>query len=217
MEPSAEGVIRDPKKANAKDEAMARPSDNTNRTSRKADRQEIFLPVSGFVWLHPEEISVVNHPAFQRLGRIYQLGQSYVVFRGATHKRLEHVIGALHVVQRMISAVETNSEKLRGEPHWAPALSESELRFVRLGTLLHDIGHIAAGHTVEDELELVSKHDGDKRLDLVFNGSQWRNRDGLTLGELVDGTYEQYVPADLRGGNRLSDRTSLDSQVPSRG
>jgi HD superfamily phosphohydrolase len=170
----------------------------SGRTSRKADRQEFFLPVSGFVWLFPEEIDVVNHPAFQRLGRVYQLGQSYVVFRGATHKRLEHVLGALHVVHRMIAAVLTNSDKFAGEAHWAPPLNEAETRFVRLGTLLHDIGHIAAGHTVEDELGLVSKHDDDKRLDIVFNGVQWRDRDGCTLGERIDKTYEQYVPVELR-------------------
>lgn len=131
------------------------------RSSRKADRHEFFLPISGFVWLFPEEVAVVNHPAFQRLGRIYQLGQSYVVFRGATHKRLEHVLGALNVVQRMIAAVQTNSDKFLGDATWAPPLTEQESRFVRLGTLLHDIGHIAAGHTVEDELQLVSKHDAD--------------------------------------------------------
>jgi HD superfamily phosphohydrolase len=169
-----------------------------SRTSRKADRQEFFLPVSGFIWLFPEEIVVVNHPAFQRLGRVYQLGQSYVVFRGATHKRLEHVLGALHVVHRMIAAVATNSDKLDGEPRWAPPLSDAETRFVRLGTLLHDIGHMAAGHTVEDELGLVSKHDGDRRLDLVFKGPQWRDREGFTLGDQIDKTYDRYVPADLR-------------------
>lgn len=168
------------------------------RSNRKADRQEFFLPVTGFVWLLPEEVAVVDHPAFQRLGRIYQLGQSYFVFRGATHKRLEHVLGALYVVQRMISAVQTNSEKLQGSQHWAPPLSEAEASFVRLGTLLHDIGHMAAGHTVEDELELVSKHDEDRRLELVLNGDMWRNQDGQNLGELIDAQYRQCVPEELR-------------------
>lgn len=119
-------------------------TNNTRATSRKADRQEIFLPVSGFVWLFREEMNVVNHPAFQRLGRIYQLVQSYVVFRGATHKRLEHMVGALHVVHRMIAAVTANADKIAGEAHCAPPLTENETKFVRLGTLLHDIGHMAA-------------------------------------------------------------------------
>jgi HD superfamily phosphohydrolase len=170
----------------------------SSRTSRKAERQEFFLPVSGFVWLFPEEVTIVNHPAFQRLGRIYQLGQSYLVFRGATHKRIEHVIGALHVVQRMIAAVDTNSDKLVGNIRGGSPLSEHESRFIRLGTLLHDIGHIAAGHTVEDELELVSKHDGDQRLDMIFSGESWRDRDGQTLGKLIDKAYDRFVPPELK-------------------
>jgi hypothetical protein len=141
--------------------AVPKSASGSGGRTGKSSRQEFFLPVSGFVWLLPEEVAVVDHPAVQRLGRIYQLGQSYVVFRGATHKRLEHVIGALHVVQRMIAAVKTNSEKFVGDPNWGPPLSDSEARFVQLGTLLHDIGHMAAGHTVEDELQLVSKHDAD--------------------------------------------------------
>jgi HD superfamily phosphohydrolase len=165
------------------------------RPSSKADRLEFFLPISGFVWLYPEERAVVDHPAFQRLARIYQLGQSYFVFRGATHKRFEHVLGAVHVVQRMISAVGMNAEKLEKEasPFYAPKLSDYEERFVRLGTLLHDIGHIAAGHTVEDELGLVSKHDEDERLNIVINNSlniKWlADSHGRSLGQLIDEEY----------------------------
>jgi len=167
-----------------------------NQGSSKADRQEFFLPVSGFVWLFPEEVEVVDHPAFQRLGRIYQLGQAYLVYRGATHKRLEHVLGALRIVQRMMDAVARNSEKNDGVDR-APALSEGEERFVRLGTLLHDIGHVAAGHTVEDELNLIPKHDGDERLDLIFNGAEWLDHKGRTLGALIDAEFRRYVPKEL--------------------
>jgi hypothetical protein len=165
--------------------------------SSKAERQEFFLPVSGFVWLFPEEVEVVDHPAFQRLGRIYQLGQAYLVYRGATHKRLEHVLGALRIVQRMMDAVARNSEKSDDGLERAPALSSAEERFVRLGTLLHDIGHVAAGHTVEDELNLIPKHDGDERLSLIFNGSDWLDPEGRTLGALIDATFAKYVPSEL--------------------
>ncbi len=167
-----------------------------SKSSRKSVRREFFLPVSGFVWLFPEEVAVVDHPAFQRLGRIYQLGQAHLVFRGATHKRFEHVLGTLNVVQRMIAAVETNSEKLEEFPQWAPPLSEIEERFVRLGALLHDIGHLAAGHTIEDELQLVSKHDQDRRLDIVLNG-EWRNQNGQNLAELINEKYREFVPEEL--------------------
>jgi HD superfamily phosphohydrolase len=130
------------------------------KKTRKAERQELFLPVTGFVWFYPEEIAVINHPAVQRLSRINQLGQANLVFRGATHRRIEHVLGAVHVVQKMISAVNFNiakawvkidpDEKLTPlRPDEDPAISDSEERFIRLGALLHDIGHLAAGHTLE--------------------------------------------------------------------
>jgi hypothetical protein len=100
--------------------------------SSKADRQEFFLPVNGFVWFFPEEVEIINHPAFQRLARINQLGQAYYVFRGATHKRIEHVLGVVGVVQQMISAVRVNSDKARrkGGVGLSAPLSESEERFV---------------------------------------------------------------------------------------
>jgi HD superfamily phosphohydrolase len=79
----------------------------------------------------------------------------------------------------MISAVDRNSKKKDGDrSERAPALSPTEQRFVRLGALLHDIGHLAAGHTVEDELNLIPKHDGDERLDLIFDGKLWADQEG---------------------------------------
>lgn len=174
--------------------------------STDADRQEIFLPISGFVWLYPEEIEVIDHPAFQRLGRIYQLGQTYLVYRGATHKRLEHALGALHMVQRMINAVAHTSRKaLRrgdyaGQQSFRPGapLTSLEQRFIRLGALLHDIGHIAAGHTVEDELSLVGRHDGNARLKILFSGSEWVDDKGRTLEQCLDMEFPIYIPEGLQ-------------------
>jgi HD superfamily phosphohydrolase len=166
--------------------------------STKEQRQELFLPVSGFVWLYPEEVEVADHPTFQRLGRIYQLGQAYVVYRGATHKRLEHALGAVQVVQRMIDAVDHNGRKARnGGATERRELVESEWRFIRLGALLHDIGHLAAGHTVEDELGLIGKHDADQRLNKIFDSSAWANEDNQTLAQVIDNTYAKYMPDTL--------------------
>jgi len=174
------------------------PETPSRRKTTKAERQEFFLPVSGFVWLYPEEVKVTNHPAFQRLARIYQLGFAHLVYRGATHKRIEHALGTLYVVQRMIEAVRHNSQKEKERPdHRATDLSEAEERFIRLAALLHDIGHIAAGHTIEDELGLIGRHDEDARLDLLFEGSDWADAEGRTLAQLIDSLFVQYVPHEL--------------------
>jgi hypothetical protein len=167
-------------------------------------RQELFLPISGFVWFYPEEMKVIDHPAFQRLGKVYQLGQAYHVFRGATHKRIEHVLGAVNVAQRMINAIEINADKAaaRGEADRRASLNLHEERFVRLSALLHDIGHLPSGHTLEDELCLFGKHDEDERLDLVFGETQWGpGVKSERLAAVIDHTYGPYLPDDLRKAN----------------
>lgn len=185
------------------------------RTS-KAQRQEFYLPVNGFIWFYPEEVRVIDHPAFQRLSKINQLGQAHYVFRGATHKRIEHVLGAVGVSQRMISAVNYNADKAAleqghlppAEQDWRAGLNDCEERFVRLGALLHDIGHLAAGHTLEDELGLFGKHDEDDRLDFIFGDTDlgqpsWDTGFHVpTLAEVVDEAFRGYRPRDLQG--RLS-------------
>ena len=183
---------------------------------KKHTRQEFFLPVSGFVWLYREEVEVVNHPIVQRLSRIYQLGQTYMVYRGATHKRLEHVLGAVQIVERMMDAVEHNRHKAVENGESPPKeLSPLEKRIIRLGALLHDIGHLPAGHTVEDELTLVGKHDEDARLETVFSSPDWVDAKGNTLQSLVDQRYKPLIPPSLdQDGITASDLVRLVIRKP---
>jgi HD superfamily phosphohydrolase len=80
-----------------------------------------------------------------------------------------------------------------------PLSPDCEERFVRLGALLHDIGHLPAGHTLEDELGLVGQHDGDERLDKIFQMNGFGTVGLGTLEELIDTHFAKYVPADLNG------------------
>jgi HD superfamily phosphohydrolase len=172
--------------------------------SVRAERQEFFLPVSGFVWFYPEEVAVIDHPAFQRLAKINQLGQAHLVYRGATHKRIEHALGAVGVVQQMITAVAVNSDKarLRGEADRRASLNRLEERFTRLGALLHDIGHLASGHTLEDELGLFGKHDEDDRLDTILTATDWgTGRTEKRLASVIDHQYGPYLPDEFRREN----------------
>jgi len=168
--------------------------------STVAERQEFFIPIFGFVWLYPEEVQVLNHPAVQRLGRINQLGLANLVYRGATHTRLEHSIGTVHIAQRMINAVHHTADKARkrNERFGAP-IQPLEKRFIRLGALLHDIGHIVSGHTIEDEMCLICGHDSDERLDALFIDTEgvWRDKDSLSLEQLIDREFQRYLPKDL--------------------
>jgi len=185
------------------------------RRSEVVVEQEFFLPVSGFVWFYPEEVAVINHPAFQRLAKINQLGQAHYVFRGATHKRIEHVLGAVGVAQKIITAIKFNTDRARKEQEdqdtppedqdWRASLGNSEERFVRLGALLHDIGHLAAGHTLEDELGLFGKHDEDTRLDFLFGDNddevercRWDcGGEVQSLAAVINEHYNRWLPTDL--------------------
>ncbi len=156
---------------------------------------ETLLPVSGMVRLSPRELRIIDHPAFQRLFEIYQLGQTYLVYRGATHMRGEHAIGTLHAAMQMAEATMRNAPRTKPDQseHWhrGEKLSEEELAFVRLGALLHDIGHLPAGHTFEDELGLLPRHDGDERIEMILDRIDWHGRTYPPLRELVDKLYEQ--------------------------
>lgn len=172
----------------------------TSPHSTTAERQELFIPIFGFVWLYPEEVQILDHPTVQRLGHINQLGFSNLVYRGATHKRLEHSIGTVHIAQRMINAVRHTAEKAqkRSERCGAP-IQPSEERFIRLGALLHDIGHVVSGHTIEDQMCLICEHDSDERLNTLFIDTEgvWIDKDGLSLGQLIDREFQKYSPKDL--------------------
>jgi HD superfamily phosphohydrolase len=167
------------------------------KTLPRDNWQEIFVPVHGLIRLTRREMRVLDHPAVQRLGDIFQLGQTYLVFRGATHKRLEHALGALHVSQLFIEAIERNSgidpprpEDIEGEWQLDLKLTDVEQAFTRLGALLHDVGHLPAGHTLEDELGLLNPHDGDGRLNLILDRKEWHGTTCCrTLRELINAEY----------------------------
>jgi hypothetical protein len=169
--------------------------------------QEMFLPVHGYVELSLPEISIIDHPAFQRLRRVRQLGLAHFVFPGGTHSRFEHSIGAVYVAQRIVDSVNTNHRKGDSpEGKWRLAGIPAEVTpLIRLGALLHDIGHLPLGHTLEDELGHLNKHDGRERLDLIAApkfplydvprsvGINPKPLGGWSLGELVNSLYAPLI------------------------
>lgn len=97
-------------------------------------------PLHGFLTLPNVLVyDVVQHPYFQRLRRIRQLGMSEWVYPGATHTRFHHALGAMNL---MIKALDTLKRK-------GIEITDSETEAVILGILLHDIGHGPYSHTLE--------------------------------------------------------------------
>ena len=95
----------------------------------------------------------------QRLRGIKQLGTASLVYPGAVHTRFEHSLGTCHLALTLLKILEEFGTKISG----------SEKLAVGAAALLHDIGHIPFGHTVEDERRIFSRHDSPERFELFFN------------------------------------------------
>jgi HD superfamily phosphohydrolase len=104
-------------------------------------------PVFGFINLQSETVfDLLEHPFFQRLRRIKQLGMSYLVFPGANHTRFEHALGATYLMRQAIAIL-----RLKGHQ-----ISEEEAEAVTIAILLHDIGHAPFSHVLENSLVNIS-------------------------------------------------------------
>lgn len=120
----------------------------SDSTSIALNRKKIINdPVYGFITV-PYDItqSIIDHPWFQRLSRIRQLGLTYLVYPGALHTRFHHALGAMHL---MYSAIET----LRSKGH---TITDSESEAASVAILMHDIGHGPFSHALENLLVYVS-------------------------------------------------------------
>ena len=98
-------------------------------------------PLYGFIGLTDIEVELVDTPVVQRLRRIKQLANAYLVYPAACHTRFEHSLGVLHIATRM-------AHQLR--------LSNDELKTVRYASLLHDIGHGPFSHAFESTLSNIN-------------------------------------------------------------
>jgi HD superfamily phosphohydrolase len=138
-------------------------------------------PVYGFITIpDPLVFELLEHPFFQRLRRISQLGLSYLVYPGAYHTRFHHALGAMHL---MMEAVEI----LRRKGH---DISEEEALAVYIGILLHDIGHGPFSHALEHSIARNIHHES---ISVFFMEELNKQFDGrLTLAiKIFKGEYER--------------------------
>ena len=68
-------------------------------------KYEIRDPIYGFIELDSWERDIINHPIFQRLRRIRQLGWTDMVYPGAMHTRFEHSLGVMHLATKMYEKI----------------------------------------------------------------------------------------------------------------
>lgn len=124
-------------------------------------------PIYGFVSIPGGLIyELIEHPYFQRLRRIKQLGMTDLIYPGAIHTRFNHALGAMHLMGRVLDNL-----RLKGIE-----ISEEEYQASQVATLLHDIGHGPFSHALEETILHQVSHESIsfqimKELNREFNGA----------------------------------------------
>jgi hypothetical protein len=100
-------------------------------------------PVYGFITIPDELIfDLIQHPWFQRLRRIQQLGLSNLVYPSAVHTRFQHTLGAVHLMGLALEVLRSKGIDITDEEKQAASIA----------ILLHDIGHGPFSHALENIL-----------------------------------------------------------------
>jgi HD superfamily phosphohydrolase len=153
-------------------------------------------PVHGFINI-PDGLlmDIVNHPYFQRLRRIQQMGLASYIYPGAVHTRFHHAIGAMHLMHEALEVLKSKGI----------TISAHEQESAMAAILLHDIGHGAFSHTLEhtllpgvhhEEISLVLM----KKLNAHFEGKL------ETAITIFSNTYERKFFHQLVSGQLDTDR-----------
>ncbi|GHT25902.1 hypothetical protein AGMMS4957_21230 [Bacteroidia bacterium] len=113
-------------------------------------RKIINDPVFGFINIPNDFIySIIQHPYFQRLTRIKQLGVIHLVYPGAQHTRMGHSLGAMHLMSEAITQLRTKDHVI------TPEEEDAALACI----LMHDLGHSPFSHVLEDTLVTEISHE----------------------------------------------------------
>lgn len=148
--------------------------------------------------LEPAALEVVDTPAFQRLRYVRQLGHAFLVYPGATHTRFEHALGAYHLTGRALDLLRESERQ---------AIGDADALFIRLGALLHDIGHYPFSHALEEtgfasHEALGAEHLGQPPLADVLARHGF-DRPGDRFGALIRGASDHPLAGLISGSTDL--------------
>ncbi len=107
-------------------------------------------PVHGFINI-PEGLilEIIQHPYFQRLKDIKQLGLTNLVYPGACHSRLNHALGAMHLMKEAIGVLRSKGTEI----------SDFDEEQAMAAILLHDVGHGPFSHALENNIVKGISHE----------------------------------------------------------
>jgi len=170
-------------------------------------------PLWNTIRLDPTAVRIIDTAAFQRQRYIKQLGFAHLVYPGATHTRFDHAVGVYHLAVTALRRL----KECGGIPEemWQEAV------LVPYAALLHDIGHYAFSHSLEElgsdmlpgDHEAVSAHfftspelqealstlgeDAGQKIHALIQGRSTNPFGGLVSGSL-DLDKMEYLRRDAR-------------------
>ncbi|MGW8122395.1 HD domain-containing protein [Roseivirga echinicomitans] len=144
-------------------------------------------PVYGFITIRSELIfDIIDHPYFQRLRRIKQLGLTDLIYPGGHHTRFHHALGANHLMGATL-------ENLRNKD---VEISDAEFEGAMIAILLHDIGHGPFSHALEFSLLEDVPHEQISRMIISKLNKEFNGQLDLAL-EIFNGTYKKKFLSEL--------------------
>ncbi len=159
-------------------------------------RKIINDPVYGFIRIPGDFVfDLIEHPWFQRLRYIKQLGLTSFVYPGANHSRFQHGLGALHLMDMAIGTLRSKGVEI----------SEAEEEATFIAILLHDAGHGPFSHALEHSIISGITHEDLSLLLMKILSEKYEGKLDLAI-EIFRGTYNRKFFSELISGQIDMDR-----------
>lgn len=153
-------------------------------------------PIYGFITIpDPLLYDLIQHPYFQRLRRISQMGMSYLVYPGAHHTRFHHALGCMHIMQKAVEVL-----RFKNVP-----ISKEEEQALYIAILLHDIGHGPFSHAMEHSIVENVNHEAISLLFMDQLNTEFSNKLSLAI-QIFKGDYHRKFMLQLISSQLDMDR-----------
>ena len=153
-------------------------------------------PIYGFITIPNALIyDLIQHPYFQRLRRITQMGLSYLVYPGANHTRFHHALGCMHLMQKAVDVL-----RFKGV-----SISEEEENALYIAILLHDIGHGPFSHAMEKSIVEDVHHEEISLLFMRQLNVEFKGQLSLAI-KIFEGDYHRKFMLQLISSQLDMDR-----------
>jgi len=159
-------------------------------------RKIINDPLYGFITIADKLVfEVIEHPFFQRLRRIEQLGLASMVYPGALHTRFHHALGSMHLMGQAIDTLRSKGFHISAE----------EAQGATLAILLHDIGHGPFSHALENHIVIGISHEEITLLFMKQLNAEFSNKLDIAIA-IFENSYPRKFLHQLVSGQLDMDR-----------